>query len=93
MNSERSLIAAAVLLGLALGLIFGYCHGTIGFSAAYPVSGAALQVSINTTGLPATAGLASTLVGVLLLLVALIQAIVNQVHWPGESSKTAVPAK
>jgi len=93
MNSERSLIAAAVLLGLGLGLIFGYCHGTIGFSASYPVSWRALLVSINTTGRPLIAGLASTLVGVLLLLVALIQAIVNQVHWPGESSKTAVPAK
>jgi len=93
MNSERSLIAAAVFLGLGLGLIVGYCHGTVGLSAAYPVSGAALQVSINTTGMPAIAGVASTLVGVLLLLVALIQAIVNQVHLSGESAKTAVPAK
>ena len=93
MNCERSLIASVIFLTLGLSLIFGYCHGTIGFGAAYPVSGTSLHISIITTGLPALAGLASTVVGMLLLAVALIQGLIAQVRWPGESAKTAVPAK
>jgi len=93
MNCERSMIASVIFLTLGLGLIFGYCHGTIGFSAAYPVSGTSLQVTLTTTGLPALAGLVSTVIGLLLLVVALVQAIVGQMHWPGQSAKTAVPAK
>jgi hypothetical protein len=84
MNSERTLIASVVFLALGLGLIFAYCHGTIGFGAAYPVSGASMQISINTTGLPAMAGVGSTLLGVLLLLTAFVQAMVGQIRWPGE---------
>ena len=79
MNSERTLLSSIVFLGLGLGLIFGYCHGTVGFSAAYPVSGASLQVAINTTGLPAMAGVVLTLIGVLLLIIATVLAIVGQV--------------
>lgn len=93
MNCERSVIASAIFLTLGLGLIFGYCHGTIGFSAAYPVSGTSLQVSVTTTGLPALAGSVSTVIGVLLLVIALIQAIVGQVPWLSESAKRVVPAK
>src|SRR5215467_14415497 len=50
MNSERTLLTSILFLLLGLGLIFGYCHGTVGFSAAYPVSGTSLQVAINSTG-------------------------------------------
>ena len=92
MNSERSLIASVVFLVTGLGLIFGYCHGTIGLSGAYPIAGAALEVSIKTTGLPAVLGVSATLIGVVLLAVALVQAVVAQVHWPGEKS-AAVPTK
>lgn len=79
MNSARTLIASIIFLGLGLGLIFGFTHGTVGFSAAYPVSGASLQVSLNTTGMPAMAGFAATVLGTLLLLIALIQAILTEV--------------
>ena len=91
MNCERSLIASVIFLGAGLGLLFGYCHGTIGFSAAYPMAGASLQIAINTAGFPAVAGVVLTLVGLLLLIVALIQAVVSQ--WPEGAVKTAVPAK
>jgi uncharacterized membrane protein len=87
MNCERSLIAAVVFLITGLGLIFGFTHGTVGFGAAYPVAGTALDVSFKTTGLPALAGVTATLIGILLLIIALVQAVVAQV--PSESAKTA----
>jgi len=90
MNCERSLIASIVFLATGLGLIFGYCHGTIGLSGAYPVAGAALELSIKTTGLPAITGVAATLIGVVLLIVALVQAVVGLMHFPGEKSAAVV---
>ena len=90
MNCERSLIASIVFLATGLGLIFGDCQGTIGLSGAYPVAGAALEVSIKTTGLPAITGVAATLIGVVLLIVALVQAVVGLVHFPGEKSAAVV---
>ena len=83
MKSDYVLIGSVFLLAIGLGLIFGYAQGTAGFSAAYPVSGASLQVSIKTTGLPAMLGFSLTLVGVLLLIAAVISAIVGQI--PGKT--------
>lgn len=93
MNSERSLIASVIFLLIGLGLIFGYCHGTIGLNGAYPIAGAAVEVSIKTTGWPAVVGLSATLVGVVLLVVALVQAVVGQMRWPGEKPTAAVAAR
>lgn len=87
MSCERSLIAAAVFLITGLGLIFGFTHGTVGFGAAYPVAGTALDVSLKTTGLPALAGVMATLIGVLLLIIAIVQALVAQL--PSEPAKAA----
>ncbi len=78
MSSERTLIAAVVLLAVGLGLIFGYTHGSATFNAAYAVSGTLLQVSINTVGLPAMAGFVATVLGTVVLVVAFVQAIVAQ---------------
>lgn len=94
MNCERSLIASSVFLVLGLGLIFGFTHGTAGLSAAFPVSGAAFDLSLKTTGMPALAGVGATLIGLVLLIVALVQAVVAQVRLANEgvshpSSKTA----
>jgi hypothetical protein len=78
MNAERSLIASILFLGLGLGLIFGFCHdSTVTFGAAYPVAGASLQLVINTNGLPALAGLVSTIAGVLFFFAALVFAVLN----------------
>jgi hypothetical protein len=79
MNSERTLIAAIAVLGFGLGLLFGYTHGTASFSAAYPVSGASLQVAINTSGWPAMAGVGATVAGVILLFAALVLAVLAEI--------------
>ena len=93
MNCERSLIASIAFLLAGLGLIFGYCHGTIGLSGAYPIAGAALEVSIKTTGWPVVAGLGATLIGIVLLVVALVQAVIGQIRWPGEKPGVVVATK
>jgi len=87
MTSERTLIASVVFLGIGLGLIFGYMRGSASFSAGYPISATSLQVSVNTTGVPAMAGFASMVLGVLLLAVALAQAILRQIR-PRETART-----
>lgn len=82
MKSDYFLIGSVLLLAVGLGLIFGYTHGTVGFSAAYPVSGASLQVSINTTGLPAMTGVSLTVLGLVLLVGVVISAIARQATVP-----------
>ena len=77
MKSDGVLIGSIVFLALGLGLIFGYCHGTVGFNAAYPASGASLQLNVVTTGMPAMAGFAFTVLGLVLLVVAFFQAVVR----------------
>jgi hypothetical protein len=83
MNADRSLIASILFLAVGLGLIFGYCHdSTVSFGLASPVAGASLQLVINTNGLPAMAGLAFTVAGVVFLLVALVFTVLKLISPP-----------
>ena len=75
MKFDYILISWLYLLAIGLGLIFGYSHGTVGFSGAYPVWGASLQLSITTMGLPALVGVPLTLLGSALLIAAVILSI------------------
>ena len=78
MTCERGVMAAIACPGVGLGLILGYCHdSTISFSAAHPASAATLQFVIDTNGWPAMAGLAATVVGILLLFAALAFAVLR----------------
>lgn len=77
MKSNRSLIAAVILLAAGLGMIFVYCNGTTSMNVGYPFAGSALHIAITTTGPAAVGGVALTLLGLLLLIWAFIWAIVE----------------
>ncbi len=80
MKPDRPLILSVVFLAWGLGLIFGYCSGTAGMSAAWPLSTASLNICTTTNGPGALGGVALTLLGVFLLLLALLCAVVSQVR-------------
>jgi hypothetical protein len=87
MSGQRVLLGSVVVLAVGLSLIFGYCHGTVGFSAASSLAGCSLQVAITTTGTPALFGVALTLAGLVLLMWAAVDALLAQVQSPAPTSK------
>jgi hypothetical protein len=93
MKSDRVVIGAVLFLATGVGLIFGYCNGTTGFSFAYPVSATSLHLDITTTGVPVLAGVSLIAIGALLLFIALIAAIVSQFRRPEEHRAIDIPAK
>jgi hypothetical protein len=72
MKSDGPLILAIAFLATGLIIIFSYGTGSSAFNAAYPLSGANLQLAIITTGPAAVGGLALTVLGVLTMAWALI---------------------
>jgi hypothetical protein len=76
MKSNGPLILAVLFLASGLIMIFAYGVGTAGFNAAYPFSGANLNLSITTYGPAAIGGLALTALGMLLLLWATLCAVI-----------------
>lgn len=77
MKSDGPLILAVVSLAAGLSVIIYYGVGTTAFNAAYPLSGANLQVSLATVGPAAVGGLALTALGLLILCWALICAFIG----------------
>ena len=77
MKSDGPLILAVVFLTAGLTVIFAYGTGTTAFNAAYPLSGANLQLSIATAGPAAVGGLALTALGLLILVWALVCAFIG----------------
>jgi hypothetical protein len=69
------LITAVLFLAIGIGVLVAFCHGNTGVQFAWPLSAASVHVDITTTGAPAMIGLAFTLLGVLLLIVATIIAL------------------
>jgi len=81
MRADRPLIGAVLFLGSGLALIIGYCHGTTGFSAAYPFSGSMLHVEMTTTGPGVLGGLALMVIGALFLVWSFLAALVSVFTW------------
>jgi hypothetical protein len=92
MKPDRFLIASVVLLAIGLYLTFGYCNGTVGMSAAYPLAAATLNICVTTNGPGVLGGPALTGLGVLLLLWALIGAVVGQFRLIGAGRKRSEAA-
>jgi hypothetical protein len=86
MKPDRPLILSVILLAAGLGIIFGYCHGTVGLNVAIPVSGASFILCTTTTGPGALGGFVLTVLGVFLLVWALICAVIGQIR-PIDSSR------
>lgn len=89
MNLDRLLIASVLCLSAGLGVIFGYCNGTIGANAGWPLAACSLQISVTTTGPGALGGLVLTVLGVLLLICATLVAIIHQ--FKSGAARKAVP--
>ena len=64
------LIVSVVCLAVGVGLIFYFCHGTTGFSFAYPLAASSLHLDVTTNGTPAVIGVGLTGFGGLLLAIA-----------------------
>ena len=77
MRADRPLFGAVIFLGLGLGLIIGYCQGTTGFNAAFPLAGSTLHVELTTTGPAVIGGIALTAIGALLLVWAFLVSIAS----------------
>ena len=87
MKPDRPLILSVILLAAGLGIVFGYCHGTVGLNVAIPVSGASFILCTTTTGPGALGGFALTVLGVLLLIWALICSIIGEIRLLGPSRR------
>lgn len=85
MRVDRPFLAAVVFLGAGLALIIGYCHGTTGFSAAYPFSGSVLHIEMTETGPGVLGGLALMVIGALFVAWTFLAAIVSLFTWERES--------
>ncbi len=77
MRADRPLIGAVIFLGIGLGVIFGYCHGTTGFSVAYPLSGSVLHLDFTTSGQGVLGGVICAAIGVFLLIWAFFAAFAD----------------
>ena len=93
MRIDRIVIGAVVLLGTGLGLIFGYCNGTVGFNSGYPLSGTSLHFDVTTTGLPVLIGVPLIAFGLVLLFAVLILSIVAQFHAAKSQRGVKPPSK
>ncbi len=78
MRTDRWLIAALIFLVGGIWLLLAWCHGNVGFSFAYPISGTKFNMDITSTGAPALAAIPLVILGLTMMLIALVVAIIAQ---------------
>lgn len=88
MKPDRFVIASVVCLAIGLFFTFGYCNGTAGIWAGWPLSAVKLNICVTTMGPGALGGPALVGLGVLLLLWALVCAVASQIRLLGPARKT-----
>ncbi len=89
MRIDRLLILSVLCLSSGLGLIFGYCNGTVGANAAFPLNGCSLHICTTTNGPGALGGMVLTVLGAVLLLCTTLLAIINQVQLIASRKETS----
>jgi len=80
MKPDRLVIVSVLCLASGLGLIFGYCDGTVGANVAFPLTGCSLHICTTTNGPGALGGLVLTGLGAALLLCSTLVAIIHQIQ-------------
>ena len=93
MKSGRVLIAAVLFLVAGVWIVMAYCQGTVGASVSSTITESKLSVDITTTGLPMLIGVPLTLIGLLLLIIALIASIVGQFQSPKPIVPPEIPPR
>jgi hypothetical protein len=91
MKPDRFVIASVLFLAIGLYFTFGYCNGTVGFSAGWPLSATTFNISLTTNGPGALGGPALVGLGAILLLWALVCAVVSQIRLIGSKKKVDKP--
>jgi hypothetical protein len=81
---------SVIFLGVGLGLILGYCHGTTGFNAAYPLAGSSLHFDLTTTGPAVLGGVLCTAIGCIMLIWAFLAALVSLFTWKENTRERVV---
>jgi hypothetical protein len=69
------LIVSVLCLAVGVGLIFYFCHGSTGFSFAYPLAASSLHLDVTTSGAPAVIGVGLTGLGGFSLAIAWLGAL------------------
>jgi hypothetical protein len=87
MKSDRFVIASVVFLAIGLYVTFGYCNGTAGIWAGWPLSALKLNICVTTNGPGALGGPVLVGLGALLLLWAFISAVGSQFRLLGSLGK------
>jgi hypothetical protein len=78
MRANRLFIVAAVLLIIGIGSLATGWHGNAGFNVGIPVSGTSVSIAGTATGAHALAGLIATPLGLILFLIAVIAALLEE---------------
>ncbi len=77
MHREKLTLASIVFLAIGLAWIISFWNGSVGFSAAHPVTASKFAMDVTVTGGPALGGIALTVIGAVMLLFCAVMAVVD----------------
>jgi hypothetical protein len=80
MKIRRLMFVAVLSMAIGLYLIFNYCQGSIGAAAGDHIAAWNIKFDFTTSGWPMILGVPLTLLGSILLIVAMISTIVAEIR-------------